>query len=167
MLKKSEVVFLCAPVNSGKTAFIQRLLKELGTKKIKTGGVYAVKKFEGLRRVYTVFDILSGKNRPLLQIDGKTMTISRPGFAFASKAVLKAKNCKVAIIDEFGPLEVSGRGYARVVKKITWERRNKIFIVIRKGLAARAAASLKLGTYRVLTAKKTNYKKVLSLALSK
>ncbi|MCX5786492.1 MAG: hypothetical protein NTX59_12480 [Elusimicrobia bacterium] len=163
---KSEVCFLSAPVNSGKTAFIKRLLKALKEKRIKTGGVYAIKEFKGSSRLYRVFDILSGKSVPLLEVSNGVIAASKAGFSFASKAILQAKGCEVAIIDEFGPLEVSGYGYAAAVKKLIKSRNMKIFIVVRKGLCKQAAASLNLKKYAVIKAEKVNYKKVLGLLLS-
>ena len=163
---KSEVFFLSAPINSGKTAFIKRLLKSLKEKRVKTGGVYAVKGFKGSSRFYRVFDILSGKSVPLLEVADGVIAASKAGFSFASKAILQAKGCEAAIIDEFGPLEVSGYGYAPAVKKLIKSRNRKIFIVVRKGLCAQAAAALKLKNYTIIKAEKVNYKKVLGLLLS-
>jgi len=162
---ENEIFFITAPINSGKTAFIKCLIKVLKKKKIKTGGVYSVKKLKGARRFYRAFDILSGKSVPLLEVEDGVLIASKSGFSFASKAILKAKNCEAAIIDEFGPLEVSGYGYAAAVKKVIRGRNKKVFIVVRKGLVARAAACLKLNKYRVIRVAKNSRRKFISSVL--
>lgn len=137
---KIEVVLITGKINSGKTASIINLVEKERAKGNSPTGVIAHGVFEnGIKIGFDVEDIASGEKIPLARVSevfdisfsvGR-FTFSAKGFDFACKALLRFKPGGVVFIDEAGPLELKGGGYAECLHALLKSGIAKIYIVVR------------------------------------
>jgi nucleoside-triphosphatase THEP1 len=127
------IYFFTGPVRSGKTT---ALIQWAGNRK----------------HVYGVFTPDAGEKRVFMNADSKEIfsmeaagneeTIAIGRFSFSKKNFVKAsliisdaiEKEGWLVIDEIGPLELKGEGFAAVLKEILAQRKDKIILVVREGL---------------------------------
>ncbi|MDP1678247.1 MAG: nucleoside-triphosphatase [Bacteroidota bacterium] len=137
----SKVFVLSGEKGSGKTTILQDLLPELKMKKIATCGILQIGLWKNnVRYGYDLLSIESGSIIPLCRIDAPDTGISTGPFKFFPEAIQFGRNalsistigkCDVAIMDEIGPLELSGSGWADPLDDILQNYSGTIIIVIR------------------------------------
>ncbi|MBM3416077.1 MAG: hypothetical protein FJY20_06445 [Bacteroidetes bacterium] len=129
------VYILTGPVQSGKTtSLIQWAAKRTDVYGILTPVVSG-------KRVF--MNAQSKEQFSMEADDGETATIpvgrfifSKAGFDRAIQIIRAALNLPGwLVIDEAGPLELRGEGFYDALKEILQERKEKIILVVRKGLA--------------------------------
>lgn len=118
---RPKVFIISGEKHKGKTTFVKALIEIFNQKKIMTGGFIAPGKFENNQRSeFSIFDVKSGKNMLLSSIHFGEGESSGP-FRFNREAqefgkeILKPENlhgCQFVVIDEIGPLELKGKGWA-------------------------------------------------------
>lgn len=137
---KIEVVLITGKINSGKTTSIINLVEQERERGNSPTGIIAHGVFEnGIKTGFDVEDIASGQKMPLAR-KGQAFTDSFPvgrftfsvdGFEFARRALLKFKPGGSVFIDEAGPLELRGEGYADCLHTLFKSDITKIYIVVR------------------------------------
>ncbi|MBN1925353.1 MAG: DUF2478 domain-containing protein, partial [Prolixibacteraceae bacterium] len=148
---KPEIFIICGEVNQGKTKTAKKVVDKLVSAGIKVSGFYTVanKDVEG-EKTYFIEDISSGKkqklgtkNIPLGDIKKSRFVFSERGLDFGKKILEHTLNVppELIVIDEIGPLEIKGKGWAPEIEKLLlksntpqlWTVRQKLVdVAIRK-----------------------------------
>ncbi len=143
-----QAVLLYGRSGSGKTIQALRCCTQAEDYGWNVGGILAPGTFQNnMRYDFDVMDILSGQkiklctSNPLLNVQNNPIKIGRfifyeEAFQFGNTAIEKAISNKVdlLIIDEIGPLECTGNGWASALKKATSCKIPKILITVRTQL---------------------------------
>jgi nucleoside-triphosphatase THEP1 len=140
-LPASNVFILSGEKGSGKTSLLLELLPELTVNKISTGGILQLGLWkEGTRYGYDLLNIESGTVVPLCRTDAPDSGITAGPFKFFPEAFRLGRTalspsavakCDVVIIDEIGPLEFGGNGWADSLAEILQCYFGTIIIVVR------------------------------------
>jgi nucleoside-triphosphatase THEP1 len=131
---------------SGKTSWCRQYIDWQRRCGSSVGGILspAIEK-QGQRIGSNVIDLLTGKEIPFARLSryrsfkgGEVVgdyTISRDGISFACGAIKRAveSRCGLVVIDEFGPLELSGKGLMPAVESALASQVN-VLIVVRSSL---------------------------------
>jgi len=128
---------------SGKTTWCQQYISRLRSCGLSVGGVISPEIREhGVRTGYTVLDVLTGEEVPFARKSGDSpsgeeeiagrYTFSRDGIQFARRAIEQAvgNKCDLVVIDEVGPVELSGGGLMPAVK-LALEAEASVLIIVR------------------------------------
>jgi len=146
-MNKPKVFILTGEKHEGKTTFAIALAEGLKRKGIVTGGFVAPGKFENNRRsAFDIIDLKTGKEKPLCSIHHKTGEAIGPfrfdpsGQQFGNQ-ILSPENLDeidIIFIDEIGPLELKGQGWAPAIDKLMYDPGRTHIWIIRKGLVEEA-----------------------------
>lgn len=124
LLKCSPGLVITGPIGSGKTQTASALVEELRARDVSVGGVVSPRVLEyGQTTGYLVRDLLTGQERQLCTEHPPGIRFRRFFFApsaldFANAAVCRAAaSVDVVLVDEVGPLELSGGGMAFGVRE--------------------------------------------------
>ena len=136
-----RIFILSGEKGSGKTSILQKLLPELKLKNLTVTGILQIGLWkDDLRYGYDILNIESGITIPLCRINAPDAGITAGPFKFYPEAIQFGKNAlkvstvahyDVAIIDEIGPLELSGSGWANSLNDILQSFSGTMIIVIR------------------------------------
>lgn len=149
-LNKNNAFIISGKINSGKTGLIKKALPVITGEEIKCGGIFSEGVFDGgIKKGFNLVDAASGE-KMLLCTDVFNKSWENLGrFYFNPDALLYGLNilspknlCKydVIVIDEIGPLELSGGGWAPALEKLIFFSDILFLITIREGLAEKAAS---------------------------
>jgi len=138
------VIILSGEIAGGKTTCIMNVIKSLKDAGIKVRGVFAPRIVEnGLTVGYDIVDILEGTRERFMRIDGiegddtvGRFSIFGPGLKLGLDALetMKISPEEVLIIDEVGPMELQGRGWAERISEIMNSNIHCVIMVVRRGL---------------------------------
>jgi len=138
--KGPEVILITGPVNSGKSKHFEKLVENEKEKGVTVSGIIARSVFEhGYKTGFDVINVYTGKARLLARIDrtpdelftaGK-YSFSKDGFNFAREALLGFHKGGAAFLDEVGPLELEGGGYADCLTTLLGSDIARLYIVVR------------------------------------
>ncbi|MBN1908925.1 MAG: DUF2478 domain-containing protein [Pirellulales bacterium] len=155
------VVLWVGPKQSGKTREATRLVHYARDAGHSTAGILTPSLHRnGSLAGYDVLDISSGDRVPFARRDGRgvrragRLDFERGGLrlgrkAFGSEA---ARQASLIVVDEFGPLELDGRGWRPIIEQLFNEAQGVVLLVVREELAARVAELLWDRTPRILPA---------------
>ena len=138
----------------GKTSFVRSCVEHAARCGWSTGGIISPAVLEAGQRVgYDIESVRSAERRRLaMLVDDPRQKADAGRYSFAEDAVrfgnetlvaAAAAGCEVIAIDEVGPLELRGGGWAPALR-VALERHRKpqsLFIVIRTGLIEEVAAN--------------------------
>lgn len=141
---KLKVSILTGKQGEGKTTLASNIVRILKGKNVLVGGILAPGYFDdGKRSGFDVLDIKSGIIRTLCNIKNMDSLIKAGPFGFSWDGILSGRkaldmgnlsDCRVVIIDEIGPLELSGNGWAECIDRISEEYEGILLIVVRESL---------------------------------
>jgi len=156
MRTKSRVFIITGDPQQGKTTFVMKLTEKLHHSGYTTGGFVAPGEFCNNRRhSFKLTDLKTGETKPLCTRGAEGIERTGP-FTFFEEGqqfgrhLLRPENlkdCDFAVIDEIGPFELQGKGWAGSVislldgnfaKQIWVVRRSLVQQVIQKFGPARA-----------------------------
>lgn len=148
---QARVHILSAPIQSGKTT---RLLEWIRSRKNVAGILTPVR--DGKRYF---LDISTGEEFPMEAAGDETEIISIGKFKFSknnfSRAiqVLKRDIGKQGwlIVDEVGPIELKGEGFAEILTEMIAERSGNILLVVREGLLQNVVKQFGIMSYETVT----------------
>lgn len=138
-----RIYIITGEQHKGKTTYVSKIVDQLKASGHKTGGFLAPGKFELNHRVsFEILDLLTGYSKPLCSIsegEGEQVgpfTFYKEGqeFGFQLLDPSNLKGCDVVVVDEIGPLEMKGQGWASAVEKLMEHPEFKLIWVIRKTL---------------------------------
>lgn len=152
----SPVVILSGEIQGGKTGYLRRLLEELKKKDLKMKGFMAVGVHDekGERYGYDLHSVESGESSLYIR---KTpaqgwfrhgrFSFSKEGQAFGEKILqdISSENTELAVIDELGPVELKGKGWASEVERLLSQCRCVHLWVVRKTLLKRMIRQWNIG----------------------
>lgn len=142
--REKKVYILTGESGEGKTTLLQKLTKVLKEKGIRVGGILAPRIMEDdMTTGYDITDIRSGSRAPFLRHINRKITSGVERFTQMEegyKAGLKAldpdnnRDRTLVIIDEAGPLELRGEGWAGRISELLNINQWQIIVVVRKSL---------------------------------
>lgn len=143
MGNKSKVFIITGNPQQGKTGFVIKLIERLKESGFRMGGFVAPGEFRNNKRFsFHLTDLKSGKTKPLCtrEADGGEQT---GPFVFFSdgqqfgRRILEPENlkdCDFVVIDEIGPLELQGKGWAGSAVNILKNTVAKSIWVVRRSI---------------------------------
>ena len=169
-INKPKVFILTGEKHEGKTTFAISLAEALKKKGLDVGGFVAPGKFENNRRSeFSILDLKTGTQQPLCSIHQKEGEAIGP-FRFDpsgqqfGKQILTPENLKdidVLFIDEIGPLEIRGQGWASAIDLLMNDQGLTQIWIIRKGLVDEAIQKWGLMDVQVFDISTSNFEVVL------
>ena len=142
-------VFVTGGMDSGKTSFVRGLAVGLAARGLRVAGVVGPAKRErGQKTLYFVENLCTGFRRPLLRRTNLGPEVAPGGFAYGNSVLGRIKS-GVAVVDEFGPIELAGGGYFDETRRLARLKGVDLIVVVRRGLVKAAAEALGLKSYLV------------------
>ncbi|MDX6767914.1 MAG: nucleoside-triphosphatase, partial [Elusimicrobiota bacterium] len=135
-------LFLVAgPAGSGKSAFLAALVERLRERKVGVAGLLSPGEHAGgVRTGFDAVDLATGRRVALSRRGGPPewpalvgpFHFSPEGLAFGRAAL--AADAEVLVVDEVGPLELAGGGWAAALDALALTRRRPMVWAVRDGL---------------------------------
>jgi len=169
--QKKKVYIVTGETGEGKTRFLQELTKILNDKNIIAGGILAPRIMEGTTTTgYDIIDIRSGDRAPFLRVTNPEIsgidkfTRFDEGYQLGLRALDPANNAEssVMVIDEAGPLELRGEGWAGRISELISQNRWQIILVVRKSLISEVADKFGLEVFMIIEAGSRDEAKILN-----
>lgn len=163
-----KIILWAGPKHSGKTTAAFELAGKAKKEGFKVTGILAPAIYEGGKLSgFDLLDIQSGKRIPFARRkESNPFSFTTKGFRFDEK-ILSAKSTAAAeliIIDEFGPLELSGKGWRKCVDKLISSSPALLLLVVRKELIKKVEQLYKnLPIQKINALDKNSVKKVLTM----
>ncbi|MCX5788836.1 MAG: DUF2478 domain-containing protein [Elusimicrobia bacterium] len=142
-LTQARVFIITGAHGGGKSDLVRDLAQALRAAGLSVGGIHAPGWWaDGRRGGFDVIDLGSGETKPLCRKDGPQewedqgcYRFSPEGLAFGLEALAGAgrRDADVVIVDEVGPFEVAGKGWAPGLDALA-ERKKPMVWVVRKSL---------------------------------
>jgi nucleoside-triphosphatase THEP1 len=142
-----QVRILSASRGEGKTSFLRRYVNAAAAGGRSVGGVASLAVFEDGRRIgYDLLDLRSARCRPLARVAASPETTLTVGIYQFDNAAVEEGNAvivsavrdglDIVAIDELGPLELQGGGWAPALKLALQEGRpqQELVVVVRPSL---------------------------------
>lgn len=137
-------IILTGEKESGKTTLLKGLIDEVQKKSISVSGILQIGVWkENVRHGFDLLDIQTNDSIPLCRTDASDEGIVTGKFIFKPDAIQhgrsilsisKISKADVVIIDEIGPLELSGEGWAKPLSELAEHYTGILIIVVRKSL---------------------------------
>ncbi|MGM0441942.1 MAG: nucleoside-triphosphatase, partial [Elusimicrobiota bacterium] len=136
-----RITIVTGPVGSGKTTRLQNIVSGYRDNQKSISGIVAPAIFKDGHKVgYDVVDINSGKRKVLARTNrdfnsGFTVgkyNFSDNAFDFATDILNHARAGETVFLDEAGPLELKGKGYAGCIEKLLKMELSEFYVVVRK-----------------------------------
>ena len=120
------IFILTGPVHSGKTTTLKRIIQQVERENLVVDGFLSEAVFKDQERAgYDLFDLKKEKSIPLLRKSGKKDWQSVGSYFFlpsgleaAQRIISRSQNSDICVVDEIGPLELSGKGFWPALKPI-------------------------------------------------
>ncbi len=151
---ESAYYVLTGERSTGKTLVCTDLAAEGRARGLDVAGILTAPSGPELHAPRQVIDIRSGSNRLFgVPSDGGTdpltprWSLNADVFAWATEVVMSATPCDLLIVDELGPLELTGgRGWVRALDVLRRGDYGAALVVCRPGLLGELEASLREAT---------------------
>lgn len=136
------IILITGPKDAGKTTFLRNYISLLAAKGESAGGILSLAEVGGgIKHTYYAWDIKTGNSWPLVSdrkfqnsIDYGRYSFSAEGYKRAGEVLQNARDCSHLIIDELGPVELLGFGFAEDLKRLLPVYKGELFIVVRESL---------------------------------
>ena len=136
------IFILTGAVHSGKTTLLKRAIQQFEQKKLMVDGFLSEAVFKGQERVgYDLFDLIGKKSIPLIRREGKedwqrvgSYFFIPSGLEEAQKIVSRSQNSDICVVDEIGPLELSGKGFWPALKPVLFPPLLPFLITVRQSI---------------------------------
>jgi nucleoside-triphosphatase THEP1 len=139
------ILLVTGPQGSGKTGFVLSLADALRLEHIPITGIASICVLEqGSRTGYDVRNLRNGQQTPLCRIGAPDRGMKAGQFSFIPEAFdfglealqtgIQAPDMDLMILDELGPLELEGKGWAAVLQKMRESTAKVLLITVRPSL---------------------------------
>jgi len=149
---RKPVIIISGDRQQGKTTFAGELVKRLKNRQVLMAGFLANGVHENGQRIgFDLQDIISEASVPLCRLDRGVVQQNVQRFRFFDDAIgkgreiLRAKDARLFVIDEVGPLELQHGGWAPSIENICRQQRSLQVWTVRKPLVDRIAATWPVG----------------------
>lgn len=151
------ILALAGAVHSGKTTFLSQLLPKLEALGVPVCGYLSpMAVIEGRAAGYDLFDIRNSRTCPLLRTRGEAgwqkvgPYFFLPGGLEAARAAIHGRRSgETLIVDEVGPLELSGRGVWPALKEVLSKPSVNCLLVVRTPLVRELRGQLRNHQFEV------------------
>lgn len=167
---KPFVVILSGRIGEGKTSMLNSVAALLKEKGITAGGILSPAVQENNQRVgYDLIRLTDGEQMVLSRISDQPgwvkvgkFTVFEEGFRFGVQALEPDNNqgSEVVLIDEIGPWELEGEGWAQSVNALLLADKPMVWVV-RETLADQVVSEWNLTDYRILRISETTVYEVV------
>lgn len=161
-MKKQKIIIITGSRGSGKSTLANEFITLLKMKGIKIGGVITksdiAERYEK-KLFYTVVDILSNQEKKLITSEKPVDNSIQIGRFYMNQDVLlwankkiaaAAKSCNAVLIDELGPAELQGLGYAGIAKELINRYKGLIIFVVRIEIVEQMITYLQCESQKIL-----------------
>jgi nucleoside-triphosphatase THEP1 len=139
---KSKIYILTGRKGAGKTTLLAKYVRDIQNKNITVGGILSPAVYQDLSRIgYDVVNIKTNAKTILCRSDSKTASVkigdfafSEEGLLFGNEAIPKSADCNLIVIDEVGPLELSGKGWASSLDLVMNNASFPLLLVVRENI---------------------------------
>lgn len=140
---RPEVIIITGERHEGKTTFTKNLVKDLIARSKSVGGFLAPGTFENNRRAsFNLLSLETGEEKPLCSIHFSEGEQAGPfrfhpaGQQFGRYLLQpsRIKGMEFVVVDEIGPLELKGQGWAEAVDQLMAMQNITIVLIVRKSL---------------------------------
>jgi nucleoside-triphosphatase THEP1 len=136
------IFILTGPVHSGKTTLLEYVVRELKRQKYRIGGFLSDPIWEGEQTVgYDLFDLREERSIPFIRSAGEekwqkigSYFFIPQGMTQAEKIILGEKDVDLLVVDEVGPLELTGEGFWPALKQVISDPIKSFLFVARKSI---------------------------------
>jgi nucleoside-triphosphatase THEP1 len=142
-MSESPIILITGPKFSGKSSFIEQLVKELRDAGFKPAGYFQRGLFDenGRNPGYQRVSIHDATTLPLAHRKSLNSQWVFNDSAFKAAADKAPSNCDVFVLDEVGPLELSGKGHASLLANVC-NINTLLVLVVREELSNEFATML-------------------------
>jgi nucleoside-triphosphatase THEP1 len=155
------IFILTGPVHSGKTTLLKKLVRELREKKYRLEGFLSEAVWKKEETVgYDLFDLKRERSRPFIRKTGEkewqkigSYFFIPQGLAEAEKIILQGKEADILVVDEVGPLELSGKGFWPALKQVVFQPLTSFLFVMRINILEGFLAMLGRGEVKIFNIK--------------
>lgn len=136
------IFILTGPLHSGKTTLIKGVIQKFKDQKVHVDGFLSLAVFEDQERIgYDLFDLKKEESIPILRKIGEE-SWQRIGFYFfvpsgleeAQKIISRSRAAEICVVDEVGPLELTGKGFWSALKQVLFPPLTTFLISVREGI---------------------------------
>ena len=168
------IYILTGPVHSGKTSFLKRVSRDLQERGRKVAGFLSVSIWnDDVCTGYDLHDLSTGESHPFIRKIGDD-TWQRIGDYFfipstlerAEDVLQKTRDTDLLVVDEVGPLELSGKGLWPALKDVIDRSSINCLLVVRENILENVLKTLEEFDIRVFRYQDDNIFDVMVSALS-
>jgi nucleoside-triphosphatase THEP1 len=155
------IFILTGPVHSGKTTLLKKVVRELMGQKYRLDGFLSEAVHENEETVgYDLFDLKEERAIPLIRRTGKkewqrigSYFFIPEGLAEAENIILRGTKADILVVDEVGPLELSGKGFWPALKQVVFKPLPSFLFVMRINVLKDFLAILGKGEIKIFNIK--------------
>ena len=156
-----KTILWVGPKHSGKSTAAAKLAEKAKKAGFKVAGILAPAIYENAKLVgFDIFDLQSCKGTILAirKKDNEPFSFTSKGLRFGQAALSKkaAGQADLIIVDEFGPLELAGKGWRKCVDNLLSSTTALLLLVVRKELTRRVRKLYEYLSIQQFNAKDTN-----------
>jgi nucleoside-triphosphatase THEP1 len=169
------IFLLTGPVRSGKTTLVKNTLSAVKESSFRISGYLSPAIWKGEDFLgYDLLDLRDNRTYPFIRKRGEEKWEKIGRFYFlpktldlAEKIILKARRADITVVDEVGPLELSGGGVWSALKKVLAEPELKFLLVVRSSILSRFQSRIESEKIKIFHVKQatTQEKIIKSLEL--
>jgi len=151
-------VIWSGPKHSGKSTSASKLVERVTEKGFTTSGLLAESFYQGEQLLgFNAVDIITGKRTRLAERTQGRFFFTDKGLELGKEALSQdsTRSADLIIIDEFGPLELSGSGWRNQVDMLMASDQGLLLVVVRRELVEEVTKAYAPIKARVLDAAKT------------
>ena len=130
---------MTGPVHSGKTTLLKKMTQKLKQQELKIDGFLSESKWKDQKILgYDLLDLSEEKSHPFIRKKGRKGWEKKGPFYFipetlalAKQIIRRASSTDICVIDEVGPLELSGKGLWTALKEALQTHPSSLLLVVR------------------------------------
>ncbi|HKJ67331.1 MAG TPA: nucleoside-triphosphatase [bacterium] len=139
-----QTVLVVGPKNSGKTTYLETIIDRGRARDLRIGGIVSRGQWRYQKKQeYIIQDIITGARRTLASLHEPASPSVKVGAYYLLCSTLewtidilvKSIDCEVILLDEFGPLELHGRGYYPALMYLLEHYTGYLFVSVRPEVA--------------------------------